>query len=357
METTVKPERIIRVLVVDDSAAGRAVIAEILGQIPSIEIVGRAMDGSEALAMVHRLKPDLMTLDLEMPRMDGFTLLRMLRVQHPMPVIVVSSDSRPEASIQALELGALDFVVKPTQLAGAPLGNMGQELLSKIQALVGVVLREPAPIERRPPGSVTLSAVRILPEQVGLVVIGASTGGPIALQSILSAIPGRLRCAMVVAQHMPTQFTRAFADRLDRTLHHRVREALDGDLLLPGEVLIAPGGKRTTVGFNEHGRLVTKVTAPAASDAFAPSIDVLFETAAACVGRDLVAVVLTGMGADGAQGVRAVDELGGSIVTESPETALIPGMPEEARRAVKTARSLRLDQIARLLWQLGRATA
>jgi len=348
------PSKVIRVLVVDDSAAGRAAISEILERLEGVAIIGRAMDGTEALAMVLRLQPDLITLDLEMPRMDGFTLLRMLRAQRPTPVIVVSTDSRPEASIQALELGALDFVVKPNQLAGTALQTMAQDLLGKIKATVSASLRELPPIRGGPPGQVTLSAVRILPEQVSLMVIGASTGGPVTLQKILAAIPGRMGCSVVVAQHMPADFTRAFAARLDKLLPHTVREAADGQLLVPGEVLIAPGGVRTTIGYNPDGQLVTRLTPRGPNDQYCPSVDMLFETAAACVGRDLVAVVLTGMGSDGAVGARAVEELGGSVVTESEQTAVIPGMPNEARAACEHAQVLRSDQIARLLWRLGR---
>ncbi|MFH1811022.1 MAG: chemotaxis-specific protein-glutamate methyltransferase CheB [Pseudomonadota bacterium] len=344
----------IRVLIVDDSAAGRAAIAEVLDAAGDIQVVGRAMDGAEALQLVQRLQPDLLTLDLEMPRMDGFSFLRIMRAQRPRPVIVVSSDTRPEASIQALELGAFDFVVKPGRLTGQNLVAMGEQLVLTIRAALGK--RAPAPVqfERRPPGSATLNAIRVPPERVRLIAIGASTGGPMAIQSILSELAEPLDCPVIIAQHMPAQFTYAFADRLDRTLTHRVHEARDGDVLEPGQVLIAPGGQRTTVGFDAEGTLVARVSAMPERDPYTPSVDRLFETAAACCRAELVAVVLTGMGADGAMGVRAVDELGGLVITESPETALIDGMPEEARRACPSARSLRLDQIARVLSKLGR---
>lgn len=343
----------LRVVVVDDSAAGRAAIAEVLENAPNIEVVGRAMDGVQALRLVHDLSPDAITLDLEMPGMDGFTFLRLLRAQKPTPVVVVSTDSRPEASLTALELGALDFVVKPGRLGGASLIQMGLELIAKLGMVVGC---EASDYQRRvhefSAKEKTLTSLRVLPEKVDLVAIGASTGGPMAIQTVLQDLGEPLACPIIVAQHMPSPFTNAYAARLNSMLQHYVTEARDGDVLKAGRVLIAPGGRQTWVERDVHNHLVARVAPGAKQSTFAPSIDQLFHSVAETVAEAAVAVVLTGMGADGALGAQAIEARGGYVVTESEATALINGMPQSAREKCVAAQSLRLGQMARLLRRL-----
>lgn len=344
----------IRVLVVDDSAAGRAAIADILVGTGQVEIVGWAMDGLQALRLVHDLKPDAITLDLEMPEMDGFTFLRLLMAQRATPVVVVSTDSRPEASLTALELGAVDFVVKPHRLGGQSLVKMGQELAQKIIIAAGCDPLYDAAVSRPSANAgKTLSGFRLPPEHVDLIVIGASTGGPMAVQTLLQGIREPLDCAIVIAQHMPSPFTNAYAKRLNGMLPHYVTEACDGDLLNPGRVLISPGGLQTYVVRRFDGALMLKVQKPEEDQSFAPSVDLLFASAASLNFAHTLAVVLTGMGADGAVGAKEIEEAGGYVVTESEETALINGMPESARRTCAQALCMPLPQIPRLMQRLG----
>ena len=346
-------ENPIRVLVVDDSAAGRAAIGEILVRTGQVEVVGWAMDGLQALRLVHDLKPDAITLDLEMPEMDGFTFLRLLMAQRATPVVVVSTDSRPEASLTALELGAVDFVVKPNRLGGKSLVKMGRELAEKVVIAAGCV---PVAEASEPVASIvqekTLSGFRLPPEHVDLILIGASTGGPMAVQTVLQSIRGPLDCAIVIAQHMPSPFTHAYATRLDGMLPHHVSEACDGDILSAGRVFIAPGGLQTLVVKRFDGAMILSVQESELEQSFAPSVDVLFTSAAVLKSTHTLAVVLTGMGVDGANGAKKIEDMGGFIVTEADESALISGMPESARKSCAQALSMPLQQIARLIQRL-----
>jgi two-component system chemotaxis response regulator CheB len=329
--------RPLRVLVVDDSAVNRRTLADLLGQMPGVTVVGVAQDGDEALRSAASLAPDMITLDLEMPRMDGFTFLRLFMASRPAPVVVVSSHSAKENVFRALELGALDFIAKPdTYLTSQATGVREQ-----LDAMVGMV-RQLAPAraqgrrsalprqETQPSLSMPADHKRIPASR--LMVIAASTGGPTALLDIFSQLPPQSDTAIIVAQHMPERFTKAFADRLARASQFRVREADGVQELFAGEAWVCPGGKSVEVEVNTDGRSFARVVDGHANDRYRPSADRLFRSAARALGRKVIGLVLTGMGDDGAAGVVEIKNAGGQVFVESEETAVIYGMPRCAKQ-------------------------
>jgi two-component system chemotaxis response regulator CheB len=325
----------IRVLVVDDAVASQRAIVEMLRRGPDVQVVGCAQDGEEALRLALQLRPDCICLDLEMPRMDGFTFLRLLMSKLPVPVVVVSARSRKQDVFKALELGALDFVSKPD--GGGDLASIRDELVSKI-ATVRSLRTEAAAGARRVAGRPTR-----------LVAIGSSTGGPAALGRVLTALPGDLPLAYAVAQHMPERFTRTFAERLARTTGLDVREAAEGDELVSGRVLIAPGGRHLRVvrSGGPLGPVIAALSSPEPGDGqrYCPSVDLLFASASEAMGSRVCAVVLTGMGNDGRRGVELVKEAGGIALAESEESAVVYGMPKEAVETGKVDAVLPLEGI------------
>jgi two-component system chemotaxis response regulator CheB len=342
----------IRVLVIDDSAFSRRMITRMLKASPLVEVVDVARDGEDALRKAMELRPDLITLDLEMPRMGGFTFLRILMARCPTPVIVISGRSSDPEVFQALELGAVDFIAKPTARATPHLASIERELIRKVHASrqlrmdrVRRRLSALPPLVSAPAGPAD-SAPRV-------VAIGASTGGPAALMQIFGAFPDPPACAFLVAQHMPEGFTRGFADRIDRLTNLRAAEARGGEALAAGTVWVAPGGRHLELE-NRAGRVVTRVVPTLRRDKYAPSVDRLFESAAKHLGADVLAVVLTGMGDDGRAGVGAVKAAGGRAIAESEETAVVFGMPKQAIRTGAVDRVLPLGEIAGAI-QEGRA--
>jgi two-component system chemotaxis response regulator CheB len=321
----------IRVLVIDDSAFSRQTITRMLDTSPLVEVVGVARDGQEALRKAFDLEPDVITLDLEMPRMDGFTFLRLVMAQRPTPVLVISGRAGEDDVFRALELGAVDFIAKPTPRAGPELAQIEQELIRKVHAIRELRIdkvRErlgAAPIRARGPGARGQTAPR-------LVAIGSSTGGPAALMEIFGAFAEPPPCAFLVAQHMPAGFTRGFAERLDRMTTLRALEAEGGEEPEPGTVLVAPGGHHLELE-SVGTKVLARVFPGSPSDKYTPSVDRLFQSAAKHAGADLLAVVLTGMGDDGREGVQAVKHAGGGVLAESETTAVIFGMPLQAIRS------------------------
>jgi len=323
--------KLTRILVVDDSAYSRRSISKILEGIPGVEVVGYAVDGEEGIRQVIALKPDLVTLDLEMPRMDGFTLLRILNNRFNLPVLVISALSDADKVFKALEMGALDFVAKPVQGNALELGSIEQDLKWKVKQVMVSMLSKKIRLPELPPRREVPSKLKQAAgkRSLELVAIASSTGGPPALQGIFSSFDKSYPFAVVVAQHMPHGFTRAFADRLNRTSPFAVREACDGDKIEPGLILIAPGG--CNLRLEESGATIkARVVAPDASDRYVPSADVLFASCAPIYGSRMLAVVLTGMGNDGSQGVVTVKERGGQVLAESEDSAVVYGMPREA---------------------------
>jgi two-component system, chemotaxis family, protein-glutamate methylesterase/glutaminase len=338
----VKPNGRLRVLVIDDSAYSRQAITRMLASSPLVEVVGVARDGEDALRKLFQLEPDLITLDLEMPRMDGFTFLRIVMSKRPTPVLVISGRSEADAVFKALELGAVDFIGKPTPHAAPELGTIEQELIRKVHAIRELRIDRVGARLAAMPNLMGYEDLHALPK---VVVIGSSTGGPAALMQLFASFSQPPACGFVVAQHMPEGFTRGFADRLDRLTPLRAFEAQGGETPIPGVILVAPGGRHLVLEV-QRGQIQTRVVARGPADKYAPSVDRLFESAAKHYGGDLVALVLTGMGDDGRRGVQCVKRSGGTVIAESEETAVIFGMPQQAIRTGMVDRVLPLGDIA-----------
>jgi len=352
----------IKLLVVDDSAYNRRNIADIFVGHPDVEIVGKAADGEEALRLAVLLKPDVITLDLEMPRMDGFTFLRILMAKQPTPVIVVSSYAQKENVFKALELGALDFVTKPDRQITNDVTGLKEQILPKVLQLRGArpALARFSQLRRIPSGIFsdgatpsTAPSARV-PTYIAprfLVAIASSTGGPSALLEIFGRIPASTTAAFVIAQHMPDKFTRTFAERLAKRGQIRTTEAQDGDRVPARAGFVCPGRQCMEVA-SSGGEMRLRVGPPSANDKYVPSGDRLLRTAALAGGSRTVGVILTGMGDDGVEGARAIREAGGTVIAESQESAVVYGMPGSAVRAGVVSRELSLTQIADYLAQL-----
>lgn len=334
---------LIRVLVIDDSAFSRQTITRMLRTSPLVEVVGVARDGEEALKKTLELKPDLITLDLEMPRMDGFTFLRLVMAKAPTAVMVISGRAGEDDVFKALDLGAVDFIAKPTARATPELQTIQQELIRKVHSIRQLRIEKVRERIATAPPILTRKSTRVA-SVPSVVVIGSSTGGPAALMQIFGAFAEAPPCAFLVAQHMPEGFTRGFAERLDRFTPFRVREAGGGEEPTRGGVLIAPGGAHLELE-SQRGRIVTRIAEPEPRDKYAPSVDRLFESAAKHFGADLLAVIVTGMGDDGRRGARTVKDCGGKVIAESEETAVIFGMPQQAIRSGSVDLILPLHEI------------
>ena len=337
----------IRVLVIDDSAFSRRTITRMLERSPLVEVVASARDGEEALRKTLELRPDLITLDLEMPRMDGFTFLRLVMSRCATPVIVISGRNGEQDVFRALDFGAVDFIAKPNPRAGAELETIEQELLRKVHAIRQLRIEKVR--ARLDSGPVPRGVAKQRPASAPRVVaIGSSTGGPAALMQILGSFVTAPPVAVLVCQHMPAGFTRGFAERIDRLTPFAAREAENGDVPLPGSVLVAPGGRHLELE-REGGRVVARVGDAAATDKYAPAVDRLFVSAAKHFGAELMGVVLTGMGDDGREGVRAIKQAGGRVVAESEQTAVVFGMPHQAIRTGVVDAVLPLPEIASVI--------
>lgn len=346
--------RNIRVVVIDDSAYSRRTISKMLEDMPHVEVVGYAGDGEEGLRRILDLKPDLVTLDLVMPKMDGFTLLRLVMSTCPTPVIVISSRSEDTRVFKALELGAVDFVSKPSRAISEELLKIREDLQNKVRNVIhlnmsritGAVIK-PAPTV---PVQEEFPSRRLVVER-DVVAIGASTGGPQALQKIFSMFPESLPFAVVVSQHMPSGFTRAFADRLNRNSGFLIKEAADGDLVRPNTVLVAPGGYNL-VFRKSKGSLAARVIPPDPNDRYYPSVDAMFTSLASQQGARMLAVVLTGMGNDGSKGVKAVKAVGGAVLAEAEDSAVVFGMPREAIATGKVDCVVPLERMAAQIYSM-----
>jgi two-component system chemotaxis response regulator CheB len=347
-------KRPVRVLIVDDSVFNRRSLSEILAANPTIEVVGKAADGEEALRLVSALKPDAITLDLEMPRMDGFTFLRILMSKMPTPVVVVSSYSQKDNVFKALELGALDFVAKPDRHGDPDFAGIARELLQKVmlassvrlapQARFGATVGETWGAAPAEPG------ISVAPRQV--IAIGSSTGGPSALIEIFTRLPKAYAHAIVIAQHMPDKFTRTFAERLDRRSALTVGEAQERDVVNAGTAFVCPGKHCMDLEADTRGGFRLRVSAPSDQDRYVPSADRLLSSVARVAGARALGVILTGMGDDGVLGAKAILNAGGTVIAESDTTAVVYGMPGSAVRAGAVSIVLPLGEIASYLARL-----
>lgn len=348
----------LRVLVVDDSAYNRRAITQSFRATDEIEVVATAADGNEALRHVYDLNPDVITLDLEMPRMDGFSFLRVLMGTRPIPVIVVSSYSDKENVFRALELGAVDFVAKPDGTSATPdavFEALRQKvLLFRSAKQKRVAIRPsgtPAQIGRRQIPTL-VEGPRITPRY--LVGVVASTGGPSALASLFAQLSSRGSYAVLVAQHMPDKFTRTFAERLNRASVLEVSEAQQASLITTQSAFVCPGRQCMEVEMTGGGQFRVRIVRPQPEDRYIPSGNRLLTSIARAAGPRAVGVILTGMGDDGVEGALKIAAAGGIVIAESEETAVIYGMPRAAVRAGAVTESLPLSGIAEYLDRLVR---
>jgi two-component system chemotaxis response regulator CheB len=320
--------RRIRVLIVDDSAIVRKLLSDALSAEPDLEVVGTAPDPFIARDKILSLEPDVLTLDIEMPRMDGLTFLRKLMRYRPMPVIVISSlgEASCQAAMAALREGAVEVLAKP----GGPysVGELRLALPNKIRAaaLARVSVRER--VEASPPAAAALAAGP--PSAARVIAMGASTGGTEAIEAVVKRLPENCP-GLVIAQHIPAGFSRAFAGRLNQTCAIEVREAEDGDELGPGLALVAPGNRHMLLRKSGNGYRVNVKDGPLVCYQ-RPSVDVLFQSVAGSAGANAVGVILTGMGSDGAQGLLKMKQAGGATIAQDEETSVVFGMPREAIR-------------------------
>jgi two-component system chemotaxis response regulator CheB len=390
-------KRRIRVLVVDDSATVRRMVTDALSTDPEIEVVGTAIDPYIAKDKILALNPDVITLDLEMPRMDGLTFLRILMERHPIPVVIMSSITQPGSTkaLEALQIGAIEVLGKPG--SAYSIGDLGPQLIQKIKAAAQARLRRPAaqapapapqpapalaaapvphPAEQSPmpaspaparprpapapvayapsaytPQHVRIGAPIVRPPMVGgppagsrkLILIGASTGGTEAIREVLQRLPANLP-PIAIVQHIPATFSKAFADRLNALCEMEVREAKDGDEFRPGLALVAPGNFHLLI--QRHGnRYIARVTGGPMVWHQRPAVDLLFKSAAECAGPHIVASLLTGMGKDGADGMLQLRQRGARTFAQSEETCVVYGMPKAAHDIGAVERMVALDRM------------
>jgi two-component system chemotaxis response regulator CheB len=342
----------VRVLVVDDSALMRKLIPQMLEADPSIEVVGTAMDGNFCLKKIEELQPHVVTLDLQMPGMNGIDTLKEIMRRRPLPVIVVSSHSTEGASItfKALGLGAFDFVTKP-QDASVHMAETARELIAKIKAAADCRVVRPGTLRGAPPRTEKSTSARSGPPPTRIVAIGISTGGPQALEFLLAQLPPDFPGTILVVQHMPEGFTEMFARRLDELCALRVKEAQSGDLLQAGRVVVCPGSRHMTVKRLPMGNVVVLNDDPPVNG-HRPSVDVLFRSVAEQFGKQSVAVLMTGMGDDGAEGLGAVKQAGGMTIAQSEESCVVYGMPKAAIERGYATRVVALDVLSSTLQAL-----
>ncbi len=366
-----------RVIVVDDSALVRGLLGEIINRQSDMQCIGAASDPLVAREMIRSLDPDVITLDVEMPRMDGLDFLARLMRLRPMPVVMVSTltERGAEVTLKALELGAVDFVAKPKIGVADGLRLLGQEITEKIRIAARARVRRLAPAPGTHAGPVAgagtargaaatgaapagETAQRPLPGRIStekLIFIGASTGGTEATREVLLQLPADAP-AVLITQHMPPGFTKSYATRLDGLCRIRVAEAQDGERVLPGHAYIAPGGQHLSVE-RSGANYVARVSAGEPVNRHRPSVEVLFESAARTVGRNALGVMLTGMGADGARAMRAMRDAGSWNICQDEASCVVFGMPREAIAQGAADEVLPLAQIAPRLIERLRSTA
>lgn len=333
------------VLVVDDSAFMRKLICDIIEASPLFYEAGRARNGKDALEKVKRLKPDIVTLDIEMPELNGLETLKILMEEMPLPVVMLSNGTA--STLEAFELGAVDFVVKSELLKE----NNEAEVEDFYKRLEAATKVDPKILTKQIEKSPTLpkqkQTISYTNKNIDLIVIGSSTGGPAALQTIITKLPATMPIPIVVVQHMPVGFTKFFAERLDRFCRIKVKEAEQDEVLKGGTVYIAPAGKQTLLRKNAKGQyLVDQRTTTPVKTLFKPSVDVTLLSVAEYAKDKILAVILTGMGSDGLEGCRAIKQHGGIVIAESEETCVVYGMPKAVFNAGLVDKQLPLPQIA-----------
>ncbi len=338
----VRKPGVVRVLIVDDSALVRRILSDALSKHPDIEVVGTATDPYVARERIVQLRPDVITLDIEMPRMDGLSFLSKLMRHFPIPVVVVSSltPQNSETALRALSLGAVEVLAKPGSSLAA--GDVAEDLVRAVRAASHARVVKRAEVPDAP--IVARQSMATLDATHKIIALGASTGGTQALEQVLRRFPVDAP-GTVIVQHMPEHFTLSFAKRLDSVCAMRVQEARDGDYLTPGLALVAPGGKHLILQAS-GARWVARVKDGPKVHHQRPAVDVLFQSVARSAGRNAVAALLTGMGADGAKGMLAMKEAGAYTIAQNEETCVVYGMPREAVKLDAAVDVLPLDRIA-----------
>jgi two-component system chemotaxis response regulator CheB len=319
---------VIRVLIVDDSALVRKILSDELGKHPDIDVVGTAIDPYVAREKIVRLRPDVITLDVEMPRMDGLSFLAKLMRHFPIPTIVVSSltPKNSETAVRALSLGAVDVIAKPGSAFST--SGIGDELARAVRTAAAAKVRPATEAAVGPAAAGAVASGAHLETTHKVLAVGASTGGTQAIESVLRALPANAP-GTVIVQHMPEHFTAAFARRLNGLCAMEVREACDGDFVVPGLALIAPGNRHMVLQ-RSGARYVARVKDGPPVHHQRPAVDVLFQSAARHAGKNAIGVLLTGMGADGAKGLLAMREAGAHTIAQDEVTSVVFGMPKEA---------------------------
>jgi two-component system, chemotaxis family, protein-glutamate methylesterase/glutaminase len=339
----------IRVLIVDDSALMRQLLTEILEAAPDIEVVGSAQDPYVARDRIKELNPDVLTLDVEMPRMDGLTFLRNLMRLRPMPVVMVSSltERGAEVTLHALELGAVDFVRKPDGPIAAGMREYAEELIEKIRMAATIKVRPLQVLPAATPESLPTRAISSFRTTDRVLAVGASTGGTEAIKEVLMRLPPDTP-GVVIAQHIPAGFSAAFAERMNRQTGLVVKEAADGDRIMLGHAYIAPGDYHLQLA-RDGARYICRLDRSEPVNRHRPSVDVLFRSVAKAAGTNAAAALLTGMGADGAQGLKELHDLGVHTIAQDEATSVVWGMPGEAVKRGGAVEVLPLKDIAAAL--------
>lgn len=344
----------IRVLVVDDSFFMRSLIRKFLESDPAIRVVGTARNGQEGVKKVLDLHPDVVTLDVEMPEMDGLSALREIMKKAPCPVIMVSSvtEEGSRATFDALDLGAVDFIHK---VRDGDISGIIQIRETLIRKVMGCALSNPSPRKNRMPFPPVTEKVQPVPREssvIDVIVIGASTGGPSALQDVIPRLPETLGAAVIIVQHMPKEFTRAFAERLNMVSRLSVKEAEEGDSIVPGRVFIAPGGRHLSVErpAGEGGRI--HLSDSPAGLLYRPSVDVAMESIARAYREKALGVIMTGMGCDGKEGMAMIKNFSGRTLAQDHESCVVDGMPGSAVNAGVVEERVPLKRLAESIMEI-----
>jgi two-component system, chemotaxis family, protein-glutamate methylesterase/glutaminase len=362
-------DNIVKVIVIDDSPFMRKSLKLMLESDPEIRVIATARDGSEGIEKIRSLKPDIVTLDIEMPGMDGLTALKIIMDQMPVPVLMVSSltTESAQATMQAFDLGAVDFISKDLSYVSINIKNIKDELIEKVKQIAqsrlvqtrfrmrrlvqsSRIQKVPAPPQKK---VVTFESVLL---NFHAVVLGVSTGGPQALLKLIPKLPKHFPLGISIVQHMPPHFTRTLADRLNSISHVYVKEAEHGETVEPGKILIAPGGKQ--MAFCHSGSKVTMEISDSPSDIlYKPSVDLMMTSAAAAFHGPLLGIIMTGMGKDGVEGLKHVRSKGGYVIGQDEESCVVYGMPRAAHEEGLVDSMLSLDNISLALEKLAQAWA
>ena len=344
-------DKLNKVLIIDDSAYIRKVLRQILSKSPFLDVVGAAGNGEEALEMVESLEPDVITCDLIMPVMDGVIFIGKQMKKRPIPIVVVSIASESgELALNALEAGAVSFIQKPTALATDRVLEMSEELINAVKEATTVsmqALQKQMGLTPEP-----LPEKKIEKSAFELLVIGISTGGPQGLKSVIPILPANFPIPIAIVLHMPVGYTELYAQKLNEISNLTVKEAHEGDELIPGTVLLAPAGRHLVIKRNLDKRAVAHLDAKPFDTPHRPSVDVLFESAAMAMGENILGIVMTGMGSDGTEGCAWIKSRGGVVLTEAEESCIVYGMPRSVTEAGFSDYQVPLHQIANKIMEI-----